>query len=174
MKIFILLVLSSLYAHAGGGGCADMCDQTAELMTCKAQSFIITDPNTLPDEWDQRNVETLKTNLKESFKVTFKGISKSYTHAFDPKVLYTASIEGLYGSIVTDRLKYPDYDYSQGYKVGPGGVFTFNGIASPGWRLVWAQFTKNNASDSVGLELNSIQTKEILLKAKLNCDYFGE
>jgi hypothetical protein len=175
----VLMILSALAALAGasgpalagGGGCGDVCDKTAVIMLCKAASFAVADPAALSDEWDKRNADVLTRNMKPGFPVNFEGISWSVKHKFDPEVLYTASVAGLNDVIYSDQLKWPDYDYTEGYRVDPAtGAFAFAGLASPGWVKAKAQFSRPPGENMAEFTLRSIATGERLLSAQLLCE----
>lgn len=166
----MIQIITTEAVLAGGGGCGDFCDQTKTVMTCGAESFVITSPDKLTEKFDILNAETLQRNLKPAFKVSFNSISLSYNHPFDPDVLYSAWVAGLYDSIFTDQLKWPNYDYTKGYKVDPvSGAFQFAGVASPGWSKAKAEFSKNSKNEPTLFILRSIETGVVLLEAALNC-----
>lgn len=173
MKTGLLAILLGLVlgnqAYAGGGGCGDYCDQYSVILSCTAKSFIVTSPEELIEKYDILNVKALQNQMKEDFKVTFYGISKSYNHSFDPAVLYRAYVVGLYDSILTDHLKWPNYDYTKGYKVDPdSGAFQFSGIAAPGWNRAKAKFINNGTSET-NFTMHSIETGALLMEAQLSC-----
>ncbi|MBN8537968.1 MAG: hypothetical protein J0M15_13010 [Deltaproteobacteria bacterium] len=167
--ILLSLVATTIPASAGGGGCGDVCDKYQVLMVCKATSVTFQNPKVLTLDMDKRNVDAMTRSFVPGFEATFRGISWSVRHIFDPAVIFSAWVPG--SEIFSDQLKYPDYDYTKGYKINPTtGSFQFAGGISPGWEYAKAQFYRSAKNQRTRFTITSIQSGKVLMGATMMCN----